>query len=129
MAEQPKQPRWIPSPEDYARADAKLAVLDRMFKTVRSRVLQAFTDRVPLHAIFLFPSRATDYVAYVFYKRNADIEASRAGGIEQELKDAILREFASIASGERGQPTVAVNFDSFENVEEKCNGCYSIYLR
>lgn len=118
----------IPTDEDFARADALMAARERKFAVVRDKVLRSFAGQIPLHDIFLFCGPATDYDAYVFYESTADMEACRANGAEQAIREAICQGFAEFS--EHGtQPTVTFNFDSHENVKRQCNGNYDKYLR
>jgi hypothetical protein len=100
-----------------------------MLAKIRDRILESFAGRAPLSAVFLFPGPTTDYEVLVFYKSNADIEACRANGNEQAIRDAILREFAATANDKRVPPTVAFKFDSYENVRKRSNGNYGLYLK
>ena len=122
-----QEKRKVPTEEDFARAHAAMAAELRILATVRDCVMRSFLFHLPLHDILLFPSRKTNYQAYVFYESNADVESCRVSGADEELKYAIAQAFAS-TSDTGTAPTVAVEFDSYENVKKKCNGDYRKYL-
>ena len=118
----------VPSEEAMASANAHMAAQNRIYKIVRNNVLWRFADQVPLHEIYLFPGTTTDYHAFVFYESVSDVQTYHDSEVEHAIKNAISEAFASNCKNAK-RPTVAFNFDSHENVKNRCNGNYLHYLR
>jgi hypothetical protein len=109
----------IPSDEDFARAEKRQAEMSQAFSRIRETVLQEFNGHAPLHDIWLFPDRTTNFRAHVFYRSDSDIATSKDNGSENSIREALVREFRAWNGS-----SCAVEFDSHENVLKKDNGNY-----
>ena len=119
----------VPSEEDFAHAKRKMAERDRNLDLVCSNVRRRFVDSTQFHNIYILWQRDVDFRAYVFFKRDKDIEACRASGFVSKIEDCVLEELEKAGRGNVGEKLVAFEYDSDENVDRNFHGDYLLRLR
>jgi hypothetical protein len=119
----------IPSEEDFARAKRLMAEKFRNLDQVEKNTMTHFSESCALHNVYAFPQKDVDFRVYVFFKKNKDLEAGRSAGILQEITDFVYGEMERAGRGKRGDISVAVEFDSDENVTANFEGDYFMRLR
>ena len=82
----------IPSDEDFDRADRLMAERDRNLDKVSTNVKHYFMSVCPLHNFYIIWQRDVAFRAYVFFKKDKDIEACKSSGIVQEITDFVYAE-------------------------------------
>ncbi len=117
----------IPSEEDFARAKRLARERFRYLSDVSTSVRDRFKEISPLHNIYVLPQIDVDFRAYVFFKKDKDIEDCKRKGIIQELTNFLFEELERFGRGKKGDITVDVEVDSDENVKNNFEGNY--YLR
>ena len=114
----------IPSKKDFARADRldreRHRNLDRVWRKVE-RYCKKFSQ---FYRFAIMPQGDPDFRAYVFFKKNKDIEACKGSGIVQDIIDCVYAELERAGRGKKEDITVAFEFDSDENVIANFEGNY-----
>jgi hypothetical protein len=86
----------IPSDEDFARAERLDKERSRNLNLVVENTKRHFMRVYPLHNIYLMPQQAPiDIRAYIFFKRDRDLDACRHNGatvkLEAFIRDELIR--------------------------------------
>ena len=66
--------------------------------------------------------------ATIFFDKNSDITECEANGTNQKMRDFICDELEAFGRAKRGDTNVAIEFDSFENVQKYYKGNYQHHL-
>lgn len=119
----------IPSDEEFKRASQALARRARGLSQVRDRIKNRFRDNEALYEFFIMDSSEVSFYAYIFYRRNRQIEEARVSGLESEIVNAVWEEMEGVGRGDRGMIDIQFEFDSDENVEKNYEGEYYLRLR
>jgi hypothetical protein len=121
----------IPSDEEFAKAKARMRELDRNVKEANERALQYFRELCPGHShnLYLVAEGDRRFRAYIFYKRDQDVQAYKNKGVDTMVENFIYAELERQGRGKREDITVAFEFDSDENVTANYEGNYFLRLR
>ena len=119
----------IPSDEDFARADKLMVERDRHLMGVCENVKRRFTRSCPLHNVYVLWQRDVDFRAYIFFKKDKDVEDCKENGTMKAIEDAVYEELERHGRGKRGEIAVAFEWDSDENVDNRYDGDYLLRLR
>lgn len=119
----------VPSEEALARAKQKMAERDRHLAQISNNIKNRFMSQCPLHNVYLLWQRDVDFRAYVFFKIDADVLASKNDGMATLIEDAVYEELEKYGRGKRSEIVVAFEYDSDENVSRLYNGDYLARLR
>ena len=119
----------IPSEEDFARADKWDEEQSRGIDEVSEKVDERFLSRCQLHYFYLMSQGENAFRAYIFFKEDKDVEASKNDGTVQDIIDFVYAELERVGRGKRGDIQVAFEFDSDENVTANFEGDYFLRLR
>ncbi len=119
----------IPSDEEFARVSRQMKEQSRNLDRVRGKVIQHFTRICPLHNFFVLAQGDFSFRAYVFFKKDGDIQTCKNSGILQDLIDFVYVELEDAGRGKREDIEVAFEFDSDENVAAIFGGNYFSRLR
>ena len=65
----------------------------------------------------------------IFYSTNCEVSANETNGISKKVEDLIRDEVSSLLARTPEELEITFKFDSHENVLEKADGNYQIYLR
>lgn len=114
----------IPTDDDFARASAALRQRSEGLEDVRKRVLAKFSSDGTIHEFFILDSSANSFRAYVFFKKESQIELARQSGLIHDIEEAVFRELQRVGRGARDEASVEFEFDSHENVEKNYEGNY-----
>lgn len=103
---------------------------DEVTARVKSRFGRSWIRRsCPLHDFWIFNARdkgsgkpAFDVI--IFYRSDADIEASAENGVSSEIEDFVYAELDRLGRGCRDQIDVEFEYDSDENVKKNFGGSY-----
>ena len=120
---------WVPSEEDLARAKRKMAERDRNLSQVCENVKDQFVNSCPLHNLYVLWQRDVDFRAYVFFRKDNDIECCRSNGTTIAIENAVYAELERFGRGKRGDIVVDFQYDSDENVVNRYGGDYLLRLR
>ncbi len=120
---------WIPSDEDFDRAERLAKERSRGLDKVTARVLSRFKNLCPLHEFCIMDQIDVDFRAYVFFEKDEDIRECEDSGVNGQIVDFIYRALEHVGRGKREDITLAVEFDSDENVTANFEGDYFLRLR
>ena len=120
---------WVPSEADLARAKRKMAERDQNLSQVCEKVKIEFMNNCPLHNVYLLWQRDVDFRAYVFFRKEKDIESCQSDGTTIAIENAVYAELERFGRGKRGEIVVDFQYDSDENVVKKYGGDYLLRLR
>jgi hypothetical protein len=115
---------WIPSDEDFARADRLDKEDHRNLEIVTANVKQRFMSISPLHNVYIMPQRDVNFRVYVFFKKDRDIADCKRSGITDSLSEFVRDELERLGRGKKEETSVAFEIDSDENVDRKFGGDY-----
>lgn len=102
---------------------------DRGLGEVCSRVKERFESE-NLHDVFLFYSSKNDlFVAYIFYREDAQIPESEESGLTSRIKTSIREGLVDVGRGSRESLKIELHIDSHENVKANFGGDYYLRLR
>jgi hypothetical protein len=120
----------IPSDEDFDRAKNYMRKIDRNIKQINKNVLQYFKKICPIHYhnFFLIAEDDIQFRAYIFYKKDKEIQEYENKGISQAIRDFIYNELERQGRGNREEIKVSFEFDSDENVKKSYDGDYFLRL-
>src|SRR4051812_27357661 len=119
----------IPTDEEFVRASRLMKESFRNLDMVREEVLRHFKGRCQLHNIWILPQMDVDFRAYVFFKKDEDVKASKSNGVQEEIIEYVYSGLERAGRGKRNAIKVAFEFDSDENIKVKFNGNYDHRLR
>jgi len=121
----------IPSDEEFAKAKARMREIDRNVQEANERALQYFRQVCPVHShnLYLIAEGDRRFRAYIFYKRNDDIQVYRNNGVSKKIEDFVYEELERQGRGKKGDIVVTFEFDSDENVTASYEGNYFLRLR
>jgi len=119
----------IPSDDDFSRAKKLARKRSRGLDKVCENVTQHFRKLCPLHNVYVLPQRDVDFRAYVFFKKDKDIQTCEKNGIAEDIIDFVYAELERAGRGKRGEITVAFDFDSDQNVTINFEADYFLRLR
>jgi hypothetical protein len=120
---------WIPSNEDFERAKRLDRERSRNLDLVCENVKSSFMKKCALHNVYILSQQDVDFRAYVFFKKDKDVEECEANGTLQAIEDFIYAELDRVGRGKQGEITVAFEIDSDENVAANYGGHYYLRLR
>jgi hypothetical protein len=118
----------IPSAEDFARADRLMEERNRNLDQVCANVTSRFVGSCPLCKVLVLWQIDVDFRAYIFFKKDKDIDACRESGTLGRIEDCVYEELERAGRGKRGEIIVECVFDSDEQVQRKFGGDYLLRL-
>lgn len=119
----------IPSDEEFDRVSK---MMDKQFlnlDAVKKNVIEYFMNSCPLHDFHILPQGDDGFRAYLFVKKDADIEACKRSGVLEDVKAYVREELERAGHGKKEEITVALEVDSDENVSANFEGDYFLRLR
>lgn len=126
MNHSPENRRMSPAEIEAAIARARRLSdeADRNLDIVQRNVLAAFQPTSPLHTLVILGISEHKIEVYVFFNRDADLEASRTSGLADQITDRTYWELERAGRGIRSELNVRFEFDSHERVQRDFNGNY-----
>ena len=121
----------IPSDEEFAKADEYMEKLDSNIEKVNENSLQYFNEICPIHShnFYLIAEEQMKFRAYVFYKKDKDIQVNKDNGVSNKVEKFVYKELERLGRGEKGEVFVVFEFDSDENVNTNYEGDYYLRMR
>ena len=101
----------------------------RNLDAVRDNVLKRFRKLHPLYDFFILDQRDVDFRAYVFARRDEDLQCMRRRGVDQDIIAFVYEELERAGRGGRNEIDVAFEFDSDDRVKADFGGNYFLRLR
>jgi len=119
----------IPSEEAFARAKRMMAEDSRGLDAACSELNKRFEEAMWFHRVYILSQRDVDFRAYVFFKKDKDVEDSKGNGTTTAIEDAVYKALERYGRGKRSEIVVGFEWDSDENVDKKYDGDYLLRLR
>lgn len=102
-----REPRWIPSDEDFARASAVMRERDRGLSTVSQNVLTRFREICPnCYGFYVLWQGDPDFRAYFFTEGRNAVDEFTASKHYIDLQGLVYDELAAAGRGSRDEITV-----------------------
>lgn len=102
-----RQPRWIPSDEDFARASAAMAEGMRALDTVSQNVLNRFRQLCPnCYGFYVLWQDEPTFRAYFFTEGRGAVDRFESSQHYIDLQQLVYDELAAAGRGSRHEITV-----------------------
>ena len=119
----------IPKEDEFALAKKFMEDRYRNLDAIENAVKSEFMPKCPLHNLYLLVQQDVNFRAYVFFKKDSDIELCQRNGVMRAIEDTFYAELEHYGRGKRGEIVVAFEYDSDENVKRNYDGDYYLRLR
>ena len=118
----------IPSKEDFARAKAAMAEMDRGLDEVRQTVFDTYRNEKLFCEFKMGVNEKDEFRVIIFYCKQEHIEVAEKAGLTERIKETVFAELERVGRGKRDSITVEFVVDSEEQVMS-VHGSYFNRLR
>lgn len=111
--------------ENYQHLRALLLLSSKLQKEISKSIF-------PLNGLVIVGTKEDvplSHMSTIFYSTNCEVSANETNGISKKVEDLIRDEVSSLLARTPEELEITFKFDSHENVLEKADGNYQIYLR
>ncbi|HEY0085928.1 MAG TPA: hypothetical protein VGB65_08450 [Allosphingosinicella sp.] len=119
----------IPKDEEFDRLYRKNSDKWEGLDDICEGVVRHFADSVEIIKVFILPQGDVNFRGYVFFESASDLRTAETKGLLPEVQKYMSEELAREKGRGEWYPSVDVEFDTAENVQNNFKGSFWYRLR